>query len=165
MADKPLTIIGSNALVDIAGIKDIPAKVDTGADSSCLWASNINLNEKGNLEFTILGPEHPLYTGEVITVGQFSVQQVRNSTGHITIRYRVALHMKVLGKNIITKFTLSDRSKNRFPVLIGRKTLQNKFLVDVSKAAVPRQPTLKNDKLQAELAANPQKFHQKYMQK
>lgn len=164
MSDKNLKIIGNNALVEIAQISNIPAKVDTGADSSCLWASNICINDAGNLEFSLLGPEHPLYTGEIITAEEFSVQQVRNSTGHVTIRYRVSLNMKVRGKIIRTKFTLSDRSKNRFPVLIGRKTLQNKFLVDVSIVAVPRPATFENEELNAELAADPQKFHQKYMQ-
>lgn len=163
MSDKPLKIIGSNALVEIAGINKIPAKVDTGADSSCLWASEINIDAAGNLEFVLLGPDNPLYTGEKIIAEQFSVQQVRNSTGDITIRYRVALNMKVCGKNIITKFTLSDRSQNRFPVLIGRKTLSKKFLVDVSQAIIPRSATLDNSRLKAELAADPRKFHQKYM--
>lgn len=163
MSQKDLPIIGNNALVTIAGIAKIPAKVDTGADSSCLWASNLTINPAGQLEFTLLGPEHPLYTGEIVTIDDFSVQQVRNSTGHVTIRYRITLPMKVHGKIIRTRFTLSDRSKNRFPVLIGRKTIQNKFLVDVSKIAVPRHTTLKTEELNAELAANPHEFHQKYM--
>lgn len=164
MSTKELKIIGNNALVTIAGISKIPAKVDTGADSSCLWASSIAVNTAGQLEFTLLGPEHPLYTGEVIAVEKFTVQQVRNSTGHVTIRYRVSLPMRVCGKKILTTFTLSDRSKNRFPVLIGRKTIQNKFLVDVSRIATPRPATFENNELNAELAADPQKFHQKYMQ-
>lgn len=163
MNSQDLTIIGNNALVTIAGIKGIPAKVDTGADSSSVWASDISINDAGQLEFTLLGPDHPLYTGERIIVEDYSVQQVRNSTGDVKIRYRVSLMMKVKNRNIQAFFTLADRSRNRFPVLIGRKTLQNKFLVDVSKVAVPRPATFDNADLTAELQQDPQKFHQKYM--
>lgn len=165
MTTKDLTIIGNNALVAIAGIKNIPAKVDTGADSSSIWASDIRINAAGQLEFALLGPSHPLYTGERIVIDDFSVQQVRNSTGDVKIRYRVSLPMKVKNRKIQAFFTLADRSRNRFPVLIGRKTLQNKFLVDVSKISIPRPATLENDDLNSELAADPHKFHQKYMGK
>lgn len=162
---KRLAIIGNNAFVTIAGIKHIPAKVDTGADSSSVWASDIEVNSAGQLEFSLFGPGYPLYTGERIAVAEFSVQQVRNSTGDIKLRYRVPLIMKVKNRKIQAFFTLADRSRNRFPVLIGRKTLQNKFLVDVSKVAISRPSTFNNNELVAELARNPQKFHQKYMQK
>lgn len=160
---KPLTIIGNNTLVTIAGIKNIPAKVDTGADSSSIWASDVSVNQNNQLEFTLLGTNHPLYTGERIVSDDFTVQQVRNSTGDVKIRYRVKLTMKIRDRKIQTFFTLSDRSRNRFPVLIGRKTLQNKFLVDVSKISVPRPSTFRNTELAAELAADPQAFHEKYM--
>ncbi len=164
MTTRDLTIIGNNALVTIAGIKNIPAKVDTGADSSSIWASDIKINAAGQLEFSLLGPSNPLYTGERVTADSFFVQQVRNSTGNVGIRYRVPLVIKIKGRKIQASFTLANRSRNRFPVLIGRKTLQNKFLVDVSKVAVPRPATLENGDLNAELTADPHKFHQKYMQ-
>lgn len=163
--NKELTIIGNNVLVQIAGIGKIPAKVDTGADSSSLWASNIQINGAGKLEFTLFGPSSPLYTGERIVAEKFSVRQVRNSTGDVHVRYCVLLTMKVKNRKIKTWFTLANRSRNRFPVLIGRKTLQNKFLVDVSKVAVPRPETFDNGSINAELLRNPQAFHQKYMKK
>ncbi len=161
--DKNLPIIGNNTLVSIAGIDDIPAKVDTGADSSSLWASDITMSQDGVLEFSLLGPRHPLYTGERLQSSEYSVQQVRNSTGHTSLRYRVPLVIKIKGRKIRAYFTLADRSRNRFPVLIGRKTLQNKFLVDVSKVAVSRPSTFDNSILNAELASDPQAFHAKYM--
>ncbi len=165
MTTKNLTIIGNNAFVTIAGIQKIPAKVDTGADSSSIWATNIHINDAGELEFTLFGPSSSLYTGKPVTVDTFSVQQVRNSTGDVKLRYRVPLSMKVKNRKILAYFTLADRRHNRFPVLIGRKTLQNKFLVDVSKIATPRPATLENSDLNRELASDPRKFHQKYMEK
>ncbi len=163
MSTKNLTIIGSNALITVAGVKNVPAKVDTGADSSSIWASNIKINSKNQLEFCLFGPESPLYTGEKLTFDQYKVQRVRNSTGQVTVRYRVSLPMTAVGKRIKASFTLYDRSSNNFPVLIGRKTLKNRFLVDVAHTEIPRPHRMDNSDIEAELKSDPQKFHQKYM--
>lgn len=157
------TIIGNNVLVAIAGIKHIPAKVDTGADSSSVWASEIEVNSNGQLEFCLFAPQSPFYTGERITATDFTIKQVRNSTGDVTIRYQVPLSITIKRRRVRANFTLADRSRNRFPVLIGRKTLQNKFLVDVSKVALPRPSTFDNQQLTQELTADPHQFHKKYM--
>lgn len=154
-------IIGSNALITVAGIPQVPAKVDTGADSSSIWASDIFVNADNHLEFCLFGPESPFYTGEHIIAKEYSVQRVRSSTGHITVRYRVKLPIIAVGKKINASFTLYDRSKNNFPVLIGRKTLKNRFLVDVAKTEAERPPKIDNSDIETELAQNPQAFHTK----
>lgn len=163
MMKKELKIIGANALITVAGIKDIPAKVDTGASLSSIWASNLRVNDQHQLEFTLLAPGHELYTGEVIKVDNYEVQQVRNSTGDVHMRYRVTLPATIKGKRILTTFTLANRSKNNFPILIGRLTLKGKFLVDVSKVSIPTPPSMDNDGFNDELRKDPQGFHQKYM--
>lgn len=165
MGTRNLPIIGSNALITIAGIENIPAKIDTGADSSSVWASSITVTEQNQLEFYLFAPESPLYTGKKIVTDEFAVQRVRNSTGDVTIRYRVKLPMTAVGKRIRVSFTLYDRSKNNFPVLIGRKTLKNRFLVDVAKTETERPPKMDNSDIEGELAEDPKKFHQKYMEK
>ncbi len=164
-ATKTLPIIGNSVRIKVAGIAKIPAKVDTGATISSIWASNIRLTSDNRLEFTLFAPESPLYTGEKISADDFKVRNVRNSTGHETIRYMVALPTVIKGKKIRISYTLADRSRNDFPVLIGRRALNGKFLVDVSKLGVPYPPRPINDLLNQELKADPQKFHQKYMEK
>ena len=164
MSTKPLTTIGSNALITVAGIKNVPAKVDTGADSSSIWASNITMSPDNKLEFCLFGPESSLYTGKKIILNNYKVQRVRSSTGQVTVRYRVSLPIVAVGKRIKASFTLYDRSSNNFPVLIGRKTLKNRFLVDVSKTDVKRPAKMDNSDLETELAADPQKFHTKLYQ-
>lgn len=163
--DTPqLPIIGSNALVTIAGVKNVPAKIDTGADSSSVWASNLTINSQNQLEFCLFGPESPFYTGEKLIVDDFSVQRVRNSTGDISIRYRVKLPLTAVGRRVKASFTLSDRSRNNFPILIGRKTLKHRFLVDVARTETSRPPKMDNSDLEAELSDNPQAFHRKHME-
>ena len=163
--EKALPIIGSTAYIKVAGIAKIPAKIDTGADSSSIWASNISVNSDSQLEFCLFAPESPLYTGAKIAADEYKVQRVRNSTGDIHIRYRVALPAVIKGRRMRINFTLADRSRNNFPVLLGRKSLNNKFLVDVNKSAVKRPAPMDNTDLAAELAQNPREFHQKYMSK
>ena len=48
MSEKQL--IGREARVDIIGdIDNVPAKIDTGADGSAIWASNIHIDDNNNL--------------------------------------------------------------------------------------------------------------------
>lgn len=164
MTTKDLQTIGNSAKIDIGNIKGIPAKVDTGATVSSVWASNIRLTPDNQLEFCLFAPGYPLYTGENITASDFKVRNVRNSTGHETIRYMVTLPTAIKKKRIRISYTLSDRSRNDFPVLIGRRALKGKFLVDVSKLGVPYPPHPVNDRLNQELQADPQAFHKKYME-
>lgn len=162
--DKPKTIIGNNALITVAGIANIPAKIDTGADSSAIWASNINLRDDHTLEFTLFAPDSPLYTGEILTVEKFRIKQIRSSNGDIDVRYQVTLPAIVKGRHLSARFTLADRRANHFPVLIGRRTLQGKFLVDVSETEVPRPKGFNNGALTKEFKKDPQGFHKKHIE-
>ena len=164
MNDQHPEIIGATEYVEIAGIKNIPAKTDTGADSSSIWASHIDVDKDGTLSFQLFDAASPLYTGEVIRrpKDDYKVKIVRSGHGDERIRYRTELDLKVNGHKIHAMFTLADRSRNNFPVLIGRRTLNGKFLVDVSKMAVKKQSNPKTPKLNKELEKNPYAFHQKY---
>jgi len=156
-------IIGSNILIDVANYKDIPAKVDTGADSSAIWASDINITKDNTLEFKILDKNSPFYTGDVMTSKHFKAIVVRSSHGDEQIRYRTTLSTVINGRKIKVLFNLANRSKNQFPVLIGKRTIRGKFVVDVTKKAITPLKNLKSIKLNKELSENPYKFHQKYL--
>jgi len=159
-----LNIIGSTEYVEIAGIKNIPAKIDTGADSSAVWASNINIASQGTLTFSLFGPKSPFFTGETIKTKDYVARSVRSSHGDTEVRYRVKLKLKIAGKTFLTNFTLADRSRNKFPVLIGRRTLHKKgFIVDVSKSSVKRTRLVVSTDLNKELQKDPHSFHQKYI--
>ena len=157
-----LPIIGSTEFVEIAGIKKIPAKIDTGADTSAVWASSINMDENGNLSFVLFDQSSPLYTGERITTLDYRIKKVRSSHGDQQIRYRVKLPIEIGEKTFETTFTLANRSRNNFPVLIGRHTLDGNFLVDVSKSAIERPKNPGTIRLNQELEKNPYEFHKKY---
>ena len=160
-----LVLLGSTEYIDIAGIKNIPAKIDTGADSSSIWASDIKMQENGVLTFVLFGHKSPYYTGKKHETTSYKAKSVRSSHGDRQIHYRVSLPVTIHGDTFETTFTLANRSSNNFPVLIGRRTLKGKFLVDVSREAVKRPAATKISVLNQELEDNPYRFHQKYIEK
>lgn len=166
MTDKNLPIIGAITLISIRGRENVPAKIDTGADSSSIWVSGLRIDEDGTLIFKLFGKKSPFYSGKVIKRKDFKVAVVRSATGEEQIRYRTHLVVTIGGKKIKVLFNLSDRSRNNFPVLIGRRSLSGKFLVDVSRAEISRPPKIERTKsLSAELKKNPREFYQKYTKK
>lgn len=163
MADAK-DIIGTNALIRVERVSNVPAKIDTGADSSSVWASNIQVTKDGILEFSLFGPESPLYTGQILRRKDYKVAVVRSSNGAEQIRYRTHITLTIGGRRVVAFCTLSDRTANNFPVLIGRRTIKNRFIVDVSKRDLTNPP--KNPKsrtLNQEFVRDPYKFHQKYI--
>lgn len=168
-AKKELITIGRNVAVDFVGhAKHVPAKVDTGADSSSVWVSNVSITPEGMLLFSLFGEGSPYYTGELIRREIYKVAVVRSSTGHVQIRYRTAFSMIIAGKRIRVTLNLSDRSRNKFPVLIGRRSISGKFIVDVQQADNPDTEqvfSLENERFNKELTENPYEFHKKYYQK
>ena len=163
--DQELQVIGRNVLDDFLGphsdIKAVPAKVDTGADSSSLWASNISVSKKGILKFTLFAEGSKYYTGEVVTRKAYRAAIVRSSTGHEQIRYRIQMPVNIAGKRVQVGFYLSDRSLNDFPILLGRRTLNKRFLVDVSVKEYKTAPRVKRG-LYEEMMKDPYAFHKKY---
>lgn len=128
-------IIGSTVSISIpgSGIFDLPAKVDTGADGSAIWASNI-IENKGVLEFCLLGPESDKFTGKIIKTSDYSTVKVKNSFGSSEKRYKVRLSVKVEGRRVRARFSLANRTLKSYPALIGRRLLKKRFIVDVSKS-------------------------------
>ena len=130
---KPKQIIGRKELVAFPelGVADILAKIDTGAYSNTLYCHDIHVKDK-KLFFKVLAPAHPVFSQKEHRFSEFSRKKIKNSFGEIEERYIIKTKIKIAGRLIKSIISLSDRGKMRYPVLIGRKLLRNKFLVDVS---------------------------------
>ena len=139
MAHTTRKIIGRADRIDLPewGFLGVPAKVDTGAKTSAIWASNLQERD-GGLSFTLFGPGSPHYTGKECFVQYFDRVVVASSIGAEQERYKIVLLTKLGGKKIRASFTLADRSKQAYPVLIGRNLLRGKFLVDVQSGRPDR---------------------------
>lgn len=131
---QPTNMIGSKELVDfpVLDLQNVPAKVDTGADSSAIWASAIHPTEDG-LRFKLFGPGSHFYNNKWIVVTDYRTTQIKNSFGTSELRYKVNLVVVIGERRIKGWFTLSDRHTMKYPVLLGRRLLKNRFIVDVGK--------------------------------
>lgn len=127
-------IIGSIEHVQIPthGEEFVLAKVDTGADSSSIWASYAN-QEDGRLSYVFFGPGSTYFTGHVHKTRRYKVTTVKNSFGHSEVRYKIFLKIKIGDHDVKGWFTLADRSRNHYPILLGKSLLKDEFLVDVSR--------------------------------
>ncbi len=113
-------------------INDVPARIDTGARTSAIWASHIR-EEAGVLYFTLFDSDSEFYTGELQQTADYTTRVVTNSTGHNEERYIVKLSILLEGRRIRASFSLADRSRQVYPVLVGRNVLRGKFIVDVKR--------------------------------
>lgn len=134
-------IIGRSELLTFVGTEavKIPAKTDTGAYRSAVHADNIILSDDGVLSFDLLGG-HPVCgtMAHRVTAEEFTTVWVANSFGHREQRYEVKLKVKLGPKVFHARFTLADRSKKIYPVLLGRKLLNHRFLVDSAETSLNR---------------------------
>lgn len=110
----------------------VKAKVDTGAKSSAIHASNIREIKKDGklvLRCHLLGKRNKYWYFE-----DYNIITVKSSNGIKENRYVVSLKVQVFKRAYKTAFTLSNRISMNFPVLLGRKFLRKRYVVDVSEA-------------------------------
>ncbi|MBK5192845.1 MAG: ATP-dependent zinc protease [Flavobacteriaceae bacterium] len=110
-------------------LENISLKIDTGAYTSSIHCDNIA--EKDDMLYcTFLDEEHPLYNGKEFIFKNYDIVFVKSSNGIIQKRYQVQSTIIIFDKVFKISLSLSARQEMRFPVLIGRKFLTKKFLVD-----------------------------------
>lgn len=113
----------------LLNLEDIAIKIDTGAYTSSIHCDNI-VEKEDALHCTFLDEEHPLYNGKEFIFENYDVVFVRSSNGIIQKRFQVQSTIKIFGKVFKISLSLSARQEMRYPVLIGRKFLTKKFIVD-----------------------------------
>ena len=158
-------IIGRETRIDIdSNIQGVPAKIDTGADGSAIWASDIRIDKQNRLCFKLFGEGSPFYTGRTLRRTDYSVASVKSASGDENIKFRTHISIVIKGRRIKALFGLCDRSTHTYPVLIGRRTLSGKFIVDVSQneGIYSKLKKTKTKGLSKKLANDPQDFYQNY---
>jgi hypothetical protein len=126
--------LGRSDRVDLPGLglENIHAKIDTGAYNCSLHCTS-NEVVNGVLEFVLLDEEHPEFTGHKYFFKKFTQREIRNSFGEAELRYVIKTKIKIYDRLIRAEFSLSNRGNLKFPVLLGRKILRDRFLIDVTK--------------------------------
>jgi hypothetical protein len=129
-----MQVLGRSDRVDLPllGLYDIHAKIDTGAYNCSLHCSTAEVVD-GKLVFVLLDEEHPEFTGMKFTFKKFEKREIRNSFGEAEMRFVIKTRIKINDHVIRAEFSLSNRGNLKFPVLLGRKILRDRFLIDVTK--------------------------------
>ena len=136
---KKKIIIGGNEKIDLPEMNlfNIDAKVDTGADSSAMHCYHIEIisrEGKKILHFILLDPSHRDYNNKSFYFEQFKQKTVKNSFGDSEKRYVIRTPVVIFKKGYKTELSLTYRGNLRYPILLGKKFLQKRFLVDVAQA-------------------------------
>lgn len=132
-----MQVLGRYDRVDLPelGLSNIHAKIDTGAYTCSLHCHKAEVVE-GKLEFILLDQEHPEFTGMKFVFSEFEKRDIRNSFGEVEKRFVIVTSITIFEEVITTEFSLSNRGSLKFPILIGRKILRDRFLIDVKKKNV-----------------------------
>jgi hypothetical protein len=137
---KPVNrkIIGRRELVNFPGLglSGIEAKIDTGAYTSSIHCKEVKSFTKSEIEyvsFMLLDKEHPLFDNKLITAPVYKKKSVKNSFGQAEQRFVIKTMIDFFDEYYEIEISLADRSLMDYPLLLGRKVLRRRFIVDVSK--------------------------------
>lgn len=140
---QSLTTIGRSEFISFPefGLEFVPAKTDSGAYRSAIHAENISVTEKDGQKVlgfdALLG--HPAAGQSVhFETTEFKEIEVFNSFGHGEKRYEIKVLCKLAGKRFRTSFSLANRSRKRYPVLMGRRLTNRRFIIDTKESSVDR---------------------------
>ncbi|MCS6917867.1 MAG: RimK/LysX family protein [Chitinophagales bacterium] len=112
------------------GLYDVPAKIDSGAYTSSIHCESLEAYyESGEhrIAFRLPGSNR-LYSAAV-----YASRRVRNSFGQTAYRYTIKTPVVLFGKEYPVELALTDRSAMKYPVLLGRQLLRNRFIIDVTR--------------------------------
>lgn len=124
-------------------IAQIKAKVDTGARSSALHAFTIDPYRKGGQRW-IMFAIHPKQKHTDVWIECHAPikdrRMVTDSGGHKQRRYVIETQL-ILGQSIIkAEMTLTNRDSMLFRMLIGRTTINNRFIVNPNASYLQGKP-------------------------
>ena len=120
-----------------AGVPWIKAKLDTGARSSSVHAYDVTLigeDASERVRFRLQPWQESREDAVVVECPIHDRRRVRSSSGHVEERIVVIMRIALLGREIETEMTLSNRDEMGFRMLIGRQALRQGFLVDPAKS-------------------------------
>ncbi len=145
---KKLQTIGRQEIIDLPDfeLENVEAKVDTGAYTSSINCSRVKVKEINGVEqltFYLSGSKIHEKKARRFVTSNFKKKRIRSSNGQMEERFIITTNAVFFGKKVKMELSLADRSKMKFPILLGRKLLAKRFVVDVSKKNLSYQAKLK----------------------
>lgn len=121
------------------GVPLLRAKIDSGAKTSCLHAEQIEAfdSEAGRRVRFVVRTKRGEWPVECPILDE---RHVKSSSGHEELRL-VIESLCVIGKvRWPIELTLTDRASMRYPMLLGRRAMEARFLVDPSQKSLQGKP-------------------------
>ncbi|GIV02513.1 MAG: ribosomal protein S6 modification protein [Fimbriimonadales bacterium] len=125
------------------GIEAIKAKIDTGARTSSLHAFNLKRFRRDGVDmvrFDIHPIQRDSKTSVTVEAPLVGEKTVRSSSGHAQKRPVIETTIVLCGIPVKAEVTLTRRDVMGFRMLIGRKTLAGRFLVDPKRSYLGGKP-------------------------
>ncbi len=137
--------IGRSDIADFPGLNlyGIEIKVDTGAYTSSFHCHNIEL-ENDVLRCQFLDPEHEKYHEIFFYFKDFSEKLIKSSNGVSEKRFLVKTEILIFNETYPIELSLTERGSMQYPVLLGRKFLSKKFIVDTAMKNISYKKSKKN---------------------
>ncbi len=138
---KAATVIGWREWLQLPELckTRIKAKVDTGARSSCLHAFNVEVVEENGQQMVYFDI-HPIQNSTAKTVRVVSplieYRSIRSSSGHAELRPVIRTLARFGDTVWPIEITLTNRDQMGFRMLLGRRALAHRFIVDPAKSFV-----------------------------
>lgn len=135
------TIIGCEEWLSLEDIKipAIKARVDSGAKTSAIQASNIKRVTR-NGEAWVTFDVNPIQDNLSLNVSCESkvidTRIIRSSSGESQKRYVIKTKLKLGSDEFEIELNLADRDGMEYRMLLGREAIINRYLVDASKSFV-----------------------------
>ena len=138
LGDLPLGIIGETETIYLEGFSvPFEARVDTGATTSSIDARKIRAFERDGkkwVSFRIVSRDGKLSRGYELPVER--VAAIKRHGAESIQRYTVLLTFRIGHLTLEREFTLADRSRFEYPVLLGRNVINGLAAVDPSRRNV-----------------------------
>ena len=128
-------IIGVAEYVDFPdwGVRQLRARVDTGAKTSALHVENVRTLPGGRVRFDVRLRKNDPKARVRVEAKVSRRTPVRSSTGHSDARLFVEAYVVLGGREQRIEVGLVDRSNMLYRMLLGRSALERRYLVDVTK--------------------------------
>jgi len=125
------------------GIPAIRAKVDTGAQTSALHAFSIHRVDSRGRARVRFGV-HPLPEQPDVELfceaDLVAEREVTSSNGETELRFIVATRLAVGGQSWPIEISLTNRERMAYRMLLGRRALEDRAVVDVTRSCVHGAP-------------------------
>lgn len=139
VSTKP--VVGWREMISLPaiGLSDICAKIDTGARTSALHATNIEQYLDGGKRYVRFVFDHKYgrhgVADKVCTLAIRNLREIKNTSGVPETRVVIATPLRVGAVEQIVEITLSDRANMKCPMIVGRTALAAfNFVVDPSQS-------------------------------